>query len=292
MNLLQRLNRKRRKLRKPPKWLFPKPMEREYLRGLLELLKPLEAAVEEILIPELARLEREVSGPRPDGEEAGKMPAAQNRADDWVDDVPKLMQLISLKMGTGYEEAASALAIDIGQKTSRWNSAQWQRILKAVLGADVFRSEPWLPETLKGFAAENRKRIKSILDKSVTEIEGMTMRALQSGQRHEQLAKEIREKYTFGPNTNPKKQAALIARDQVAKLNGNLTMLRQKNAGVKHYVWRTSMDERVRPSHAALEGKEFAWSGAPAPPEGHPGQPIQCRCTAEPDMKELFGEVA
>jgi SPP1 gp7 family putative phage head morphogenesis protein len=275
LNLLQRLNRKRRKLRKPPKWLFPKPMEREYLRGLLELLQPLEAAVEEILLPELARLEREVSGPRPDGMSGSGATPTMNldlrRQDDWVDDVPKLMQMISLQMGTGYEEGASALAIDIGQKTSRWNSAQWQRILKAVLGADVFRSEPWLAETLKGFGAENVALIKSIRDQSVRKIEGMTMRALQAGTRHEQLAKDIREEYGNG-----KKRAALIARDQVAKLNGNLTMLRQKNAGVKHYVWRTSMDERVRPSHAALEGKEFAWTGAPAPPEGHPGQPIQC----------------
>ena len=283
-NLIKRLNRKRRKLRKPPKWLFPTPMEREYLRGILELLKALEEAVEAILIPELARLEREVSGPRPDGI-TGKMPVPQ-RGDDWVDDVPKLMRAIVLQVGNRYEEGAAALAIDIGQKTSRWNSAQWQRILKTVLGVDVFRSEPWLHETLKGFGAENVALIKSIRDQSVTKIEGMTMRALQAGTRHEQLALAIREEYGNG-----KKRAALIARDQVAKLNGNLTMLRQKNAGVKHYVWRTSMDERVRPSHAALEGKEFAWTGSPAPPEGHPGQPIQCRCTAEPAMQELFAEM-
>lgn len=47
-----------------------------------------------------------------------------------------------------------------------------------------------------------------------------------------------------------------------------------------YYTWRTAHDERVRPAHAANEGRVFAWSDPP--PTGHPGHDPNCRCTAEP----------
>jgi hypothetical protein len=47
-----------------------------------------------------------------------------------------------------------------------------------------------------------------------------------------------------------------------------------------HYVWRTVRDERVRPTHAALDGLVFSRSNPPA--IGHPGREINCRCWAEP----------
>ncbi len=47
-----------------------------------------------------------------------------------------------------------------------------------------------------------------------------------------------------------------------------------------HYIWRTRGDEKVRPSHAANNGKVFSWDSPP--PTGHPGDDYGCRCTAEP----------
>ncbi len=46
-----------------------------------------------------------------------------------------------------------------------------------------------------------------------------------------------------------------------------------------HYIWRTRGDDKVRPSHAANEGKVFSWNSPP--PTGHPGVDYNCRCTAE-----------
>lgn len=47
-----------------------------------------------------------------------------------------------------------------------------------------------------------------------------------------------------------------------------------------HYIWRTQGDDKVRASHAANNGKIFAWDN---PPEtGYPGDDYNCRCTAEP----------
>lgn len=44
------------------------------------------------------------------------------------------------------------------------------------------------------------------------------------------------------------------------------------------YVWRTREDDKVRPSHAANNGKVFSWSDPP--PTGHPGEAPGCRCSA------------
>lgn len=47
-----------------------------------------------------------------------------------------------------------------------------------------------------------------------------------------------------------------------------------------HYTWRTAGDDRVRGSHAALNGRVFSWAN---PPEhGHPGHEANCRCWPEP----------
>lgn len=85
-------------------------------------------------------------------------------------------------------------------------------------------------------------------------------------------------------------RAELIARDQTLKLNGEITKVRQQNAGVESYVWSTSLDDRVREEHAALEGQTFSWSNPPAP--GHPGSDFQCRCVAigvVAELDEVFG---
>lgn len=47
-----------------------------------------------------------------------------------------------------------------------------------------------------------------------------------------------------------------------------------------HYIWRTRDDDKVRASHAANEGRVFAWDSPP--PTGHPGTDFGCRCYAEP----------
>ena len=72
-----------------------------------------------------------------------------------------------------------------------------------------------------------------------------------------------------------------ITRDQTNKAIGDLTEARHRQAGITHYRWQTSEDERVRPTHAANNGKIFAWDDPPDT-TGHPGDDILCRCTAVP----------
>ena len=92
--------------------------------------------------------------------------------------------------------------------------------------------------------------------------------------------------------------AKRIARDQTNKTIGDLTKVRHEQAGVTEYIWRTAEDERVvgepgglyptgnsrHMNHAERDGKRFRWDNPP--PDGHPGQAIQCRCVAQAVIPE------
>ena len=80
-------------------------------------------------------------------------------------------------------------------------------------------------------------------------------------------------------------RAQLIAEDQTGKTIGALTSVRQQQVKVTKFMWRTSEDERVRPSHAVLDGKIFNWATPPA--IGIPGEPIRCRCVAIPVLPQF-----
>jgi SPP1 gp7 family putative phage head morphogenesis protein len=144
-----------------------------------------------------------------------------------------------------------------------------------LIAVDVLSYEPWLEPLATGFVRENVALIKSLSRKHFDDLERRVLDAFRSGRRAESLSRQIREQYGAS-----QKRAMLIARDQIGKLNGNLTRQRQKALGVERYIWRTSQDERVRSLHREREGKEFSWDEPPE--DGHPGEPIQCRCTAEP----------
>lgn len=75
-----------------------------------------------------------------------------------------------------------------------------------------------------------------------------------------------------------KRRARRIAGDQMHKLNSTLTRYRNEQMGIRRYIWRTMRDERVRRLHAQRENKIFRWDTAPS--DGHPGWPINCRCSA------------
>lgn len=93
-----------------------------------------------------------------------------------------------------------------------------------------------------------------------------------------------------------KNRAKFIARDQTAKLTGDLNQLRQADNGIDEYIWRNVGDNRVvgnpgglypkgnrvHGNHWDREGKTFSW-GSP-PEDGHPGHAPNCRCYAAPKL--------
>jgi len=260
-----------RRLSRPPKWLHPLNVEREYQRHLLRYANAISSAVRRIIIPELPQLVDAVAADRPD------------RADvfNWAIEVEDLVESTVIALEPDFD-AAIALVEPFAYKVSEFNQAQWSKIMRSVLGVDVFVSEPWLEPVVASWRRENVKLIKNISDKALDDIEGSVQRGLRSGQRHEELAKTIQKSTGY-----TKVRSKIIARDQISKLNGNLTHLRQQDLGIQSYQWQTSLDERVRPSHASNEGEEFNWNDSPD--TGHPGEDVLCRCTASPVFASSTG---
>ena len=76
------------------------------------------------------------------------------------------------------------------------------------------------------------------------------------------------------------RRADLIGRNESETVNAELTQVYQKAAGIDRYTWRTQLDDAVREDHMDREGAVFSWDSGPS--DGHPGEPVNCRCVAEP----------
>jgi hypothetical protein len=202
---------------------------------------------------------------------------------------------------------------NIAENLNDFNNAQWQKSAKAELGVEFPMYEDWWPETKSFWQEQNYGLIRKLSNDYITQINQKTEQAVLSGWSVLQLAAEIRKI----DNSIKQGRANLIARDQIGKLNEEVTQARMEQAGLTMYIWSTAQDERLRgnpaghypnakPSHYLMEGLLCQWSDStvysddggktwkPRPSGAvllHPGRDIQCRCTALSYWDELVGEV-
>lgn len=102
--------------------------------------------------------------------------------------------------------------------------------------------------------------------------------AVHNGDRWEDLAAQLQQ--LDGVDA---RRAELIARDQTNKYNAVMTQSRSKSLGIAQFYWRTVGDDSVRPEHRARNGHLYRYDN---PPDGElPGEPVQCRCYADPDFE-------
>lgn len=173
-----------------------------------------------------------------------------------------------------------------------WNKEQITRVIKQGLGVDLFQSEPWLAQELNTFTTNNVRLIKNVNNAFIADTETIVYDGMRRGLRHEVIAQQILgtgkdELERVSKFRLAKTRANLIGRDQINKLNGSLSKLRQEGIGVKKYRWITIGDNRVRHHHAARNGQVYTWAKG-SESGTHPGDEIQCRCYAEPDLSDLL----
>lgn len=79
------------------------------------------------------------------------------------------------------------------------------------------------------------------------------------------------------------RHADLIANDQTGTIIGQLNSYRHKKAGATSYIWQSQEDERVRPKHQVLDRTVQKYDDPDGGDDGEmPGEPIRCRCVADP----------
>ena len=196
-------------------------------------------------------------------------------ADDWTEEQTEEID----KDITAEEEAAiTAIILAMFNRVKTFNRRQQENIFRSIFGS-----------TPKEISKEDYEKIRQIwANQNIELIHSINRRTLESIRYalSENIIRAVDRKILIEELTDSimhmaevnEKRAALIACDQVGKLNSQLTQLEQMNQGVDSYIWVTMGDSRVRPAHREREGKRFYWDSPPS--GGHPGWAIRCRCTS------------
>lgn len=167
--------------------------------------------------------------------------------------------------------------------TRKLTISEWKNAVHHTLGIDIredYYLGEWFKQGMKDWTARNVELIKTIPTNMLDDMKEIVRTGFNEGKTTTEMMKEINKCY----DTN-KKHARFIARDQVAKLNAEITKTNQEDAGVTEYIWDDSGDERVRESHRRLSGTRQRWDEPPETDGGrhcHPGEDFQCRCVALP----------
>lgn len=273
---------------KVPRQVPPRLIERDYGRALAAYLGARTRAAFAPLLAELPRLLEQAA--------AARRSTLDARTD--AGETERVRALLasakaSLRASIKGEELAD-LARRFASQTSTHQRIQFNRQTRSALGVDVLANTPGLPPLVEGWTAANVALAEGLADRVSVEVSGAVMAAVQDGRLWPDVAKDLETRLGI-----PERRAQFIARDQVGKLYGQINAARQREAGVTRFRWRTVRDERVRgdpdgkypnvpddEDHYAREGEIYEYAD---PPNGElPGEPILCRCSAEPVLEDLL----
>jgi len=260
--------------RQPTRQASGKMLEVQYFRVIKAIIEPYFADVRERLIPSLpAIIDSHNLAVRVDSEKLDQT---------YGELISKRIRDIQIGIAIQLPESILKLrSQDQANNISRFNRNQFDRQIKTVLGIDPILNEPYLESQVQSFVERNSALIKDVPSQSISRIETKLRTGIEAGESLKTLTATIQDELRIAKN-----RAKLIARDQTNKFMGKLTELRQTSLGVDEYIWSTSQDERVRPSHSVKEGKTFKWDDPPAD-TGHPGHDINCRCVALPVLEDF-----
>ena len=268
-----------RRLPRPLKPAFPHGAQRQYQRELSGFVAEAKAITKRAILPNLPSLISEINS---------KVPS-RVRQDDMIDDLAALIAEARARLGVLFTDSMiSAIASRMGsavESVMRGNESRQRDSLipfNIRLGSGALTSE--VRDYLRLRVSENVQLIKTLADRHFGKLQTEIMQAITQGKRVEDIESVIDDQFASMDSN-----AELIARDQVGKINGQLTEISQVGLGITHYRWRGVGDERERSSHRDLEGEIYSWNSPPIV-DGeavHPGEAIQCRCYAEPVIDDF-----
>ena len=231
-----------------------------------------------------------------------KRGAAFYRADSPAAEIALIIEAFRRRITTPDYSATAEAIFDIGEGEHR---RKWRRLIQEAYGIALVEAEPWIPRAKELFVVNNVSLIRGLGNDLAKDVENIVMSGFAAGERAETIMKEIYglQGSSFSKSKN---RAKLIARDQLSKLYGQIDKRRQEDAGVTQYDFITSVDERVRKNHATMHRKRCRWDNADVFTRDngktwilrssiggvgkHPGQDIQCRCTASAVLPEFYGQ--
>ena len=276
---------------------YPYGVESKYYRQLKGFFKPLIDYVNKYIDENIGALLR--------GDDS-RIRLDTIPGDSFDDMLEDLDEWISIYMPSISDDSTNNLIMVGLNKTAdeafEFANKDFQNIIDKGIHINPPITSEWWNKMKTSWAEDNYTLITSNAKNFVSKINTLTEQAIINGYSHSKLKDEIK-KATKGLSD---KHCKLLARDQLGKLNGQITEAQMQEIGLDLYIWSTSMDDRVRDSHEAMEGLLCRWDDADVcsydngktwverPSNAvrqHPGQDIQCRCVALTFYPELVSEV-
>lgn len=260
----------------------PKPVTQSFATGqaysvaIRRMVRQIRKDINEHLVPVLRRLAPDYQAD-----------AVLITSDAYLDQLTAVFRSLAARWRSNqFDLIASQVAGQFVRTADEVNKRKFDRSMKNI-GVNVFASDPKLVEFLEAAAFDNARLIKSIPEQYLTQVESIVMTNVRSGNRSSAIVKQLSKQFGISD-----RKAKFIARDQTAKINGELVKKRQMAAGFEYFQWVTSDDERVRDRHDDIADKVTAygrgiyrWDNPPISDDGQPivpGQDYGCRCNARP----------
>lgn len=275
--------------KRPPIQIYPRLLETKYAKLVKDILSQLKALLDADLVPELRNLSQEFS-----------RDFGARRNDDFIGTLQRIIRGIMVKFA-GIVKSREIEITRVATEVDLWSKKQHRNTISHILGVNILENDRSLSAAIDMWVKQNVDLIVNISLQEKIIIEQLVSDAFKNGRSHQELQDALEDhwkdrdkrKTNWVPGFSVPYRAELVARDQIGKLNGQISNLRQEAVGVERYIWRTALDERVRDSHKVLEGKIFYWNskdGPQPPPQiGHPGNDYRCRCYAEPILEDILG---
>lgn len=199
------------------------------------------------ITPELKRLKPEYTAD------------ARFTADSWVDDILAAIRRVSSRFTSSlFEAQINRVANQTISRAEATNAEEFRESVNRAVGVNISNilKPKSIAEYIQASVAENVALIKSIPSYYFEKIEGLVLSGMKDGLAPTALAKQIQKEtgVTY-------ERAKFIARDQMAKVNSDLTRKRQMDAGIDFYKSQDANDERVsgRPGGRYPNAKISCW---------------------------------
>ena len=164
--------------------------------------------------------------------------------------------------------AAERLARRMAEWVEASNAKGWrQAAFQAGRGGELYRAlqheirTAGLRPELDQIARRNADLIRSVPEDVAQSITRMSRTMQEAGSRPEAIVREIRRR---APELT-KSKIKMIAHTEIGRAETDLNRARSLNLGLDWYIWSTSRDSRVRPSHRFMDGVLVNWNDPPSP---------------------------
>ena len=244
--------------------------ERRYRKRLLARVRAAKLLLDERLAPVLAAIE---------ARSTARTDAAVDLLTGDIAGILRVIATVRAAFDLAYQVETTDLT-HVGEQVALFASRKLHDDYPTVFPISIARDATEAARVAE-WSKVNARLIKTIDSRYWDDIAEVTRDAVARGIQTRELTKLLEERYSVS-----KSRAKLIARDQISKLNADITERKQTALGVEEYWWVTSRDEKVRPTHRNLDGTLQRWDTKPVTEtngeRNHPGGAVACRCSARP----------